>query len=69
VADARRGVDRTWLHRRFDAIDGPDYDGAHDDGDFEYTWDNFVDVQVFYDRAAAYEAFLRGASLPGRERG
>ena len=52
VADALRGVDRTWLRRRFDAIDDPDYNGAHDDEDFDYTWDNLVDVQSFYDRAA-----------------
>jgi hypothetical protein len=40
VADALRGVDRTSLRGRFDAIDDPDYPGAHDDRDFEYTWDN-----------------------------
>jgi Domain of unknown function (DUF1877) len=30
---ALRGVDRTGLRRRFDAIDDPDYRGAHDDAD------------------------------------
>jgi Domain of unknown function (DUF1877) len=53
VADALRAVDRTWLRRRFDAIDDADYRGGHDDADFEYTWDGLVDVQAFYDRAAA----------------
>lgn len=53
VADALRGVDRTWLRHRFDATDDPDYRGARDDVDFEYTWDNFVDLHAFYDRAAA----------------
>jgi hypothetical protein len=53
VATALSGVDRDWLRRRFDAIDDPDYAGARDDADFEYTWDNFVDVQAFYARAAA----------------
>ncbi|MDG4840222.1 YfbM family protein [Micromonospora sp. WMMD967] len=52
VAEALRSVERTWLRRRFDAIDGRDYDGAQDDDDFEYTWNNFVDVRTFYDRAA-----------------
>ncbi|MGC4747536.1 YfbM family protein [Micromonospora sp. DT201] len=52
VADALRSVDRTWLRRRFNAIDRRNYDGAQDDEDFEYTWNNFVDVQTFYDRAA-----------------
>jgi Domain of unknown function (DUF1877) len=37
VARALHGVDRTWLRRRFDAIDDPDYRGARDDADFEYT--------------------------------
>ncbi|MBE1485419.1 YfbM family protein [Plantactinospora soyae] len=53
VADALLPVDRAWLRGRFDAIDDTDYDGTHDDADFEYTWDNFVDLQAFYDRAAA----------------
>ncbi|MFV2103648.1 YfbM family protein [Micromonospora sp. LOL_024] len=55
VAEALRAVDRTWLRRRFDAIDHRDYDGAQDDEDFEYTWRNFVAVQAFYDRAATAE--------------
>lgn len=38
VANAIRGVEREWLRRRFDAINDPDYSGAHDDQDFEYTW-------------------------------
>ncbi|MEO3929151.1 DUF1877 family protein [Micromonosporaceae bacterium B7E4] len=53
VADALKRVHRTWFRGRFDAIDDPEYDGRHDDTDFDYTWDNFVDVRAFYDRAAA----------------
>ncbi|MEN3614771.1 YfbM family protein [Plantactinospora sp. ZYX-F-223] len=52
VADALRSVERTWLRHRFDVIDDPDYLGGHDDADFENTWDNFVDVRAFYNRAA-----------------
>jgi hypothetical protein len=52
VADALRDVERTWLRRRFDAINDPDYLGAHDDADFEYTWDGFAEVRAFYDRVA-----------------
>ncbi|MEU4620474.1 YfbM family protein [Actinoplanes sp. NPDC023801] len=52
VSDALQAVDRTWLRHRFDAIDDPDYDGAGDDDDFDYTWDNFADVRDFYRRAA-----------------
>lgn len=53
VADALKHVDRTWLRGRFNAIDDPDYDGTHDAADFEYTWGNFLDVQTFFERAAA----------------
>ena len=53
VADALQAVDRTWLRHRFDALDDPDYRGARDDDDFDYTWDGFVDVRAFYQRAAA----------------
>lgn len=52
VAGALQAIDRTWLRRRFDALDDPDYPGARDDADFDYTWDNFVDLRVFYQRAA-----------------
>jgi hypothetical protein len=55
VAGALRGIDRTWLRGRFDTIDDPGYRGTRDDADFEYTWDNFVDLQAFYDRAATAE--------------
>lgn len=53
VAAALRPIDRAWLRARFDAIDDPDYGGAGDDVDFEYTWSNFEDLRAFYDRAAA----------------
>jgi Domain of unknown function (DUF1877) len=53
VAAALHRVDRDRLRRRFDAISDPEYRGAHDDTDFEYTWTSFVDVLGFYERAAA----------------
>lgn len=53
VAQALGGVDEAWLRDRFDAIDDPDYGGARDDVDFDYTWSNFMDLQAFYERAAA----------------
>ncbi|GIH07188.1 hypothetical protein Rhe02_52550 [Rhizocola hellebori] len=34
-------------------VTDPDYHGAGDDADFEYTWDGFTDLQAFHDRAAA----------------
>ncbi len=53
VAQALGGIDEPWLRARFDAIDDPDYAGARDDVDFDYTWSNFEDLQAFYERAAA----------------
>ncbi|MBQ1024771.1 YfbM family protein [Micromonospora sp. C95] len=53
VAAALQSVDRCQLRQRFDAIDDPDYRGALDDAGFDYTWDNFVEVRAFYQRAAA----------------
>jgi hypothetical protein len=53
VAGALNRVHRTWLRGRFDAIDDPDFRDNSDDGNFEYTWDNFVEVQWFYGRATA----------------
>ncbi len=53
VAEALQPVDQAWLRRRFDAIDDPDYGGARDEADFDYTWAAFVDVREFYQRAAA----------------
>jgi hypothetical protein len=52
VAEALHRVDQVWLRQRFDAIDDSDYDGPHDDEDFEYTWENFVDMRMFFERAA-----------------
>jgi hypothetical protein len=46
-------VDEADLRRRFDAMDTSDYAGTHDAADFAYTWENFVDVRVFFAQAAA----------------
>ncbi|MGC5054999.1 DUF1877 family protein [Micromonospora sp. DT48] len=53
VAAALQSVDRGQLRQWFDAIDDPDYRGALNDADFDYTWDNLVEVRAFYQRAAA----------------
>ncbi|WP_176611693.1 YfbM family protein [Actinomadura sp. WMMB 499] len=52
VAEALNRVDRVWLRQRFDAMDAADYNGPHDEEDFDYTWENFVDMRKFYERAA-----------------
>ena len=52
VAAALPGVERGRLRERFDAIDDPDYRGAQDDEDFDYTWENFTDIRTFYEQVA-----------------
>ena len=52
VSNALRPITPSWLRHRFDAIADPDYSGALDDEDFDYTWTTFVDVRTFYHRAA-----------------
>lgn len=52
VAEALHLVEKTWLRHRFDDIDDADYRGSQDDRDFEYTWENFLDIRKFYERAA-----------------
>ncbi|HEY7222820.1 MAG TPA: DUF1877 family protein [Micromonosporaceae bacterium] len=54
VAAALVGIDEPELRRRYDRI-GEDYQQPRDDVDFQYTWENFVDVCAFYGRAAAAE--------------
>jgi hypothetical protein len=34
-------------------MDTSDYAGAADAADFAYTWENFVDLRVFFTKAAA----------------
>lgn len=53
VAEALQLIDRTWLRRRFGAIDDADHLGSGDAADFDYIWANFVDVREFYQRAVA----------------
>jgi hypothetical protein len=52
VAVALQDIDREWFRHRFESIDDPDYPGARDAADFDYTWTNFVDLQAFYQQAA-----------------
>lgn len=52
VAVALREIDEPALRRRYDRIKD-DYPQPRDEADFQYTWENFLDVRDFYDRAAA----------------
>src|SRR3954464_8730265 len=54
VAAALAKVTKAWMRRRYDQIDPDEYDEVEmGDEDFDYTWENFLDVRRFYKRAAA----------------
>jgi Domain of unknown function (DUF1877) len=54
VADAIRRIDRAEMRRGYDNIDPDSFYrlSAWSEDDFEYTWDYFQRLQVFFQRAA-----------------
>ena len=52
AADAIGELDESWFRRRYDTLDAHGYDGPHDDEDFGYTWEYFVEVRAFIQKAA-----------------
>jgi hypothetical protein len=52
VAQALTKVTKKWMQRRYALIDASEYDGEMGDDDFQYTWDNALDVRRFYKKAA-----------------
>ena len=46
-------LDKSWFRNRYSTLDAHDYDGPHNDEDFECTWDYFTSVRAFFGRAAA----------------
>jgi hypothetical protein len=52
VADALAPLGESWLRRRYDALDFPDYEGVRGDEDFAYTWINVDGIAEFYQSAA-----------------
>jgi hypothetical protein len=55
VAAALQLVTKPWMREKYDAIDPEHYEFALDDEDFEYLWENLVDIREFYARAAKAE--------------
>jgi hypothetical protein len=53
VAEALSKVTKGWMRKRYDAIDPDDYEFDIEDDDFEYVWENFLDLRRFYKKAAA----------------
>jgi hypothetical protein len=53
VAKALARITRTWMRQRYDKIDPEEYDEVEmGDEDFDYTWENFLDLRRFYKKAA-----------------
>jgi Domain of unknown function (DUF1877) len=54
VAKALAKITKVWMRQRYDKIDPEEYDeGEIGDQDFDYTWENFLDLRRFYKKAAA----------------
>jgi hypothetical protein len=54
VAGAIKGLDESWMRRKYFQIDPGDYEFPTTEEDFEYTWTWFQGVQAFYQKAAAH---------------
>jgi hypothetical protein len=53
VAKALAKITRTRMRQRYDKIDPEEYDEVEmGDEDFDYTWENFLDLRRFYKKAA-----------------
>ena len=53
VAAALAKITKAWMRQRYDQIDPEEYDEVEmGDEDFEYTWENFLDLRRFYKTAA-----------------
>jgi len=52
VASALAKLTKTRMRKRYDQLDPEEYNEAEmGDEDFEYTWENFLDVRRFYKKA------------------
>jgi hypothetical protein len=52
VAAALAVITEADFRKRYDAIDADEYDGAHGQEDFDFTWRAFVDVRALFKKAA-----------------
>src|SRR5215831_2814708 len=53
VASALAEITKTWMRKRYDQLDPEQYNEIEmGDADFEYTWENFLDVRRFYQKSA-----------------
>jgi hypothetical protein len=53
VAKALPKITKAWMRKRYDKLDPEEYDEVEKgDEDFNYTWDNFLELRGFYKKAA-----------------
>jgi hypothetical protein len=53
VATALAKVNKVWMRKRYDRLDPDEYNEVEiGNEDFEYTWENFLDVRRLYKKAA-----------------
>ena len=53
VAKALAKITKAWMRQRYDKLDPEEYDEVEiGDEDFDYTWENFLDLRRFYKKAA-----------------
>jgi hypothetical protein len=53
VANALPKITKAWMRKRYDKLDPEEYDEVEmGDEDFDYTWENFLELRQFYKRAA-----------------
>jgi hypothetical protein len=53
VAKALPKITKAWMRQRYDKLDPGEYDEVEiGDEDFDYTWQNFLDLRRFYKKAA-----------------
>lgn len=55
VAAAIKDIDEAAMRRSYFAIDPGEYDTDPSEDDFGYTWENFVDLRVFFEKAARHD--------------
>jgi hypothetical protein len=52
VAEVLDKITKAWMRKRYSLLDPEECDFELGDEDFQYTWDNFLDVRRFYRQAA-----------------
>lgn len=55
VAAAIGDLDEAWMRRAYFAIDPEGYEMEPSEDDFGYTWENFMDLRAFFEKAARHD--------------